>query len=112
MFLRLTSLHLRPLLNGSLSLTCPANGRLQGDNPVLTAAWTKIGCAFREKASLDPSSKEAQKAIERAKDLARFLRCNVVQGERVHPDGDTYKLRIHEHTELGDNDTIGNTCKR
>ncbi|RDA88878.1 hypothetical protein CP532_5421 [Ophiocordyceps camponoti-leonardi (nom. inval.)] len=84
----------------------------RGDDHVMTAARTKIGSAFRENASMDPSSKSAQEAIEKAKELARFLRSNVVQGRRQHPDDDTYALRIHEHTELGDNETIGTTCKR
>ncbi|RCI15999.1 hypothetical protein L249_1747 [Ophiocordyceps polyrhachis-furcata BCC 54312] len=92
-------------------ITFKANSRLQGDDHVFAAARIKIRHCFRLEASLEPSSQEAQKARDAAKEVARFLRSNIVQGRRKHPDDDTYALRIHEHTELGDNETIGNTCK-
>ncbi|GAA5830357.1 hypothetical protein JCM11251_001321 [Rhodosporidiobolus azoricus] len=42
--------------------------------------------------------------IKGAFEIAQFLKTNVVQG--VRNDQGNYSLRIHEHTERGDNDTI------
>ncbi|KAH6651663.1 hypothetical protein BKA67DRAFT_660454 [Truncatella angustata] len=75
----------------------------QGDEPILNAARAQIRGGFREHASLDPQSPEIDGHIKHAQDVATILRENVVQGKR---DGDKYKLRIHEHTERGDNDTV------
>ncbi|KAF3002128.1 hypothetical protein G7054_g178 [Neopestalotiopsis clavispora] len=75
----------------------------QGDQPILNAALTQIRTGFRENASLDPKSPEIDGHIKHAEDVATILRENVVQGRR---NGDKYKLRIHEHTERGDNDTV------
>ncbi|PHH78747.1 hypothetical protein CDD80_6298 [Ophiocordyceps camponoti-rufipedis] len=62
----------------------------RGDDRVLTAAKQQIQHAFRQSSSLEPSSQEAQKAIQHAKDVAQILRSNVVQGRREGPDKDTY----------------------
>ncbi|ETS84420.1 Mitochondrial zinc maintenance protein 1 [Pestalotiopsis fici W106-1] len=75
----------------------------QGDQPILNAARAQIRTGFRENASLDPKSPEIDGHIKHAEDVATILRENVVQGRR---SGDKYKLRIHEHTERGDNDTV------
>ncbi|KAK4218956.1 hypothetical protein QBC37DRAFT_410903 [Rhypophila decipiens] len=83
----------------------------EGDSRVLTAAREQIRTRFREKASLPASDPSIAPAIQQAEELAIFLKSNVVQGRR---EGDTYKLRIHEHTERGDNDSIklgGQTIK-
>ncbi|KAM7201936.1 hypothetical protein V8F20_004644 [Naviculisporaceae sp. PSN 640] len=83
----------------------------EGDSRVLNAARESIRNGFRENASLPPSDPAVAPAIQKAEELASFLKSNVVQGKR---EGDTYKLRIHEHTERGDNDSIklaGKTIK-
>ncbi|KAK3330691.1 hypothetical protein B0H66DRAFT_544617 [Apodospora peruviana] len=82
-----------------------------GDMRVLAAAREQIRNGFREKANLAASDPEVQPAIQKAEEMASFLKSNVVQGRK---EGDVYKLRIHEHTERGDNDTVklgGQTIK-
>ncbi|KAK9786767.1 putative Mitochondrial zinc maintenance protein 1, mitochondrial [Seiridium cardinale] len=75
----------------------------QGDEPILNAARSQIRTGFRDHASLDPKSPEINDHIKHAQDVATILRENVVQGKK---NGDKYKLRIHEYTERGDNDTV------
>jgi complex III assembly factor LYRM7 len=70
---------------------------------VLSAARQQIRQGFREKALLPASDPAVDPAIRHAEEVAHFLRSNLVQGKR---EGDMYKLRIHERTERGDNDTI------
>ncbi|EHK22780.1 uncharacterized protein TRIVIDRAFT_78785 [Trichoderma virens Gv29-8] len=79
----------------------------QGDVHVLTAAQNQIRQGFQENRALDSSS-GIQAAIRHAEDVATILRQNIVQGQKIESNGDehTYKLRIHEHTERGDNDSI------
>ncbi|KAK4459912.1 hypothetical protein QBC42DRAFT_112132 [Cladorrhinum samala] len=74
-----------------------------GDAPVLEAARQSIRNGFRDKASLPPSDPSIAPALQHADEVASFLRANVVQGKK---EGDVYRLRIHEHTERGDNDSI------
>ncbi|KAG5939253.1 hypothetical protein E4U53_007846 [Claviceps sorghi] len=78
----------------------------QGDAPVLAAAQDQIRKGFRRQASLAPGEPTTQDAIQHAQEVAQFLRANVVQGERVDGENSKYRLRIHEHTERGDNDSI------
>ncbi|KAI2627156.1 hypothetical protein GGS21DRAFT_255969 [Xylaria nigripes] len=81
----------------------------QGDGVTLKAARQSIRDGFRAKAAIEPTSPEFRVAVGHAEDVATILRQNVVQGKR---EGDTYKLRIHEEIERGDNDTVksaGNT---
>ncbi|KAG6013899.1 Mitochondrial zinc maintenance protein 1, mitochondrial [Claviceps lovelessii] len=78
----------------------------QGDAPVLAAAQEQIRTVFRQQASLSPSGPSTADAIQHAQDVAQFLRANVVQGKRIEGEKDMYRLRIHEHTERGDNDSI------
>ncbi|GAB7346740.1 hypothetical protein MBLNU459_g1849t1 [Dothideomycetes sp. NU459] len=52
-----------------------------------------------------PGSVEAEQGIEHALGAAQILRENVVQGARAS-ENEPYKLRIHEQTERGDNETI------
>ncbi|KAL7785610.1 hypothetical protein V8C37DRAFT_393582 [Trichoderma ceciliae] len=79
----------------------------QGDIHVLSAAQNQIRQTFQENRALDSSS-GIQTAIRHAEDVATILRENVVQGQKTGSNGDdhTYKLRIHEHTERGDNDSV------
>ncbi|KAB2577104.1 hypothetical protein BFW01_g2310 [Lasiodiplodia theobromae] len=76
----------------------------QGDASVLSAARMKARDDFDAQRSLDPDSEDAKKAVTHANDVAKFLRENVVQGQAN--DNGRYKLRIHEHTERGDNESI------
>jgi len=73
---------------------------------MLLAARQAARQGFDKDRHLPPHSEEAAKQIHYVQDVARVLRENVVQGRAVEGDPNTYKLRIHEHTELGDNDSI------
>ncbi|KAI0538410.1 hypothetical protein GGR58DRAFT_468277 [Xylaria digitata] len=75
----------------------------QGDGTMLTAARESIRQGFRANAALEPTSPEFPNAVKHAEEVATILRQNVVQGKK---EGDTYKLRIHEETERGDNESI------
>ncbi|EAS29700.1 uncharacterized protein CIMG_08446 [Coccidioides immitis RS] len=50
--------------------------------------------------------------IQNALEVAHILKTNIVQGEKVETTNekgetvDRYSLRIHEHIERGDNDTV------
>ncbi|KAI6086529.1 hypothetical protein F4821DRAFT_128751 [Hypoxylon rubiginosum] len=85
------------------SLLRAARVAFQGDERVFTAAKASIRENFRTNASLEPTNPELPVAIKHAEDVAAILRQNVVQGKK---DGEIYKLRIHEDTERGDNDTV------
>jgi len=75
-----------------------------GDIALLNAAKTQMRSGFEQNASLAPEDPATAAAIEHANGVAQILRRNVVQGKHV---GDNkYKLRIHEETERGDNDSI------
>ncbi|KAK8070716.1 hypothetical protein PG997_010919 [Apiospora hydei] len=101
--------------------------RCTGDQPILEAAHNQIRLGFRQHANLKPSDPKFADEIRHAEDVATILKQNVVQGKR---EGDTYsmlwlrsdavqdgwigrlltrdfpELRIHEHVERGDNDTV------
>lgn len=74
-----------------------------GDISIHQAARFQIREGFRHNASLSPSDSQIPALLNHAKDVATILKENVVQGKK---DGDAYKLRIHKHTERGDNDTV------
>ncbi|KAI9904464.1 hypothetical protein N3K66_000993 [Trichothecium roseum] len=76
-----------------------------GDAPVLLAAQNQIRNEFRQKAALEDAS-GIQEAVRHAEGVAQFLRENLVQGKKMDGDDAMYKLRIHEHTERGDNESI------
>ncbi|KAK4156793.1 hypothetical protein C8A00DRAFT_40808 [Chaetomidium leptoderma] len=75
----------------------------EGDARVLDGARQSIRQGFRDKASLPASDPSIQSSIQHAEEVASFLKANLVQGKR---EGSKYKLRIHEMTERGDNDSI------
>ncbi|ROV88449.1 hypothetical protein VSDG_09241 [Cytospora chrysosperma] len=75
-----------------------------GDERVLSAARDQIRTGFRDKASLSPSDPAVAPALQHAQEVAEFLKANLVQGRKEADD--RYKLRIHEYTERGDNDTV------
>ncbi|KJZ74323.1 hypothetical protein HIM_06329 [Hirsutella minnesotensis 3608] len=62
----------------------------QGDAPILAAAQGQIRDQFRQKSSLDSDSADAQAAIQHAQDVAKFLRENVVQGQKTEDKENTY----------------------
>jgi len=76
----------------------------EGDLPLLHAAQKQARDAFRQNASLPPNDPAVAAAIQHAEGVAQILKQNLVQGKHV---GDNkYKLRIHDDTERGDNDSI------
>ncbi|KAI1259060.1 mitochondrial zinc maintenance protein 1, mitochondrial [Xylariaceae sp. FL1019] len=86
------------------SLWRAARVAFKGDQRMLTAAQSSIRDGFRANAALEPSNPDFSTAIQHAQEVATILRQNVVQGAK-HGD-ETYKLRIHEDTERGDNDSV------
>ncbi|KAH7230421.1 uncharacterized protein BKA55DRAFT_598659 [Fusarium redolens] len=93
-----------PALNAYRHLMRAARIAFQGDAPILSAAQLQIRNEFRQKASINAS--DAPAAIKHAEDVAKVLRQNVVQGQRTEEGKDTFKLRIHEDIERGDNESI------
>lgn len=96
-----------------------------GDTHLLHAARSQARNGFDKYRSLEPSSKEATDGITHAEGVAEVLKHNIVQGRQVEGTeklstrhgmvaangrGLTPRseLRIHEHTERGDNDTVKN----
>jgi len=96
-----------------------------GDMHVLGAARAEARKNFDANRNLAAGSEEHAKSITHAHEVARFLRENVVQGQAT--EADKYRrgpagagelasswaaanlrpeLRIHEHTERGDNEDI------
>ncbi|KAL1607101.1 Mitochondrial zinc maintenance protein 1, mitochondrial [Nothophoma quercina] len=76
----------------------------QGDSHVLSNARVEVRRNFENNRHLQTGTEEYTKSIAQAEEVAKFLRENVVQGEAT--GGDNYKIRIHEHTERGDNEDI------
>ncbi|ESZ96345.1 hypothetical protein SBOR_3277 [Sclerotinia borealis F-4128] len=99
----------------------PVSNPLTEDIAILASARKQVRSTILTNRSLSLESPEYTAAIAHAESVAKFLTQNLVQGQKT--DGvETYKLRIHEHTERGDNDTIkmpdgkkvtidGKTCK-
>ncbi|OAL00228.1 mitochondrial zinc maintenance protein 1, mitochondrial [Phaeosphaeriaceae sp. SRC1lsM3a] len=77
----------------------------QGDINILSAARAEVRKNFESNRNLTAGSEELSKQIAHAEEVAKFLRENVVQGQAADTEGN-YKLRIHEHTERGDNEDI------
>ncbi|KAH8704490.1 mitochondrial zinc maintenance protein 1, mitochondrial [Phaeosphaeriaceae sp. PMI808] len=76
----------------------------KGDTPVLVAARAEARRNFDQNRSLVVGTEAHNAQMTHAGEVAKFLRENVVQG-RAAAEGN-YKLRIHEHTERGDNEDI------
>ncbi|KAF2262457.1 mitochondrial zinc maintenance protein 1, mitochondrial [Lojkania enalia] len=85
----------------------------QGDFNTLIAARYQARKNFEENRELPTGSEELSKQIIHAEEVAKFLRENLVQGQARDNEPGSYKLRIHEHTERGNNEDIkkgkGNT---
>ncbi|KAF2280219.1 mitochondrial zinc maintenance protein 1, mitochondrial [Westerdykella ornata] len=78
----------------------------QGDMKVLTAARLQARQNFEANRGIPAGSEEMAKQIAHAEEVAKFLRENVVQGQAVDEKGESFRLRIHEHTERGNNEDI------
>ncbi|KAH9998999.1 RF-1 domain-containing protein [Russula vinacea] len=80
-----------------------------GDPPILLAFRQKIRRDALEQYSV-ADEEVFKNNLKLGREIADFLRKNIVQAERLQmqPGEETYKIRITEHTELGDNDTIKN----
>ncbi|KAJ9649744.1 Mitochondrial zinc maintenance protein 1, mitochondrial [Coniosporium tulheliwenetii] len=99
----------------------------QGDSFRLMSARHAARDGFEQNRSLSPSSSDASNAVSHAEEVAKILRENVVQGQAMQEAGDEQyystegpytaswririadhgaELRIHEHTERGDNESI------
>ncbi|KAJ3845245.1 RF-1 domain-containing protein [Lentinula raphanica] len=77
-----------------------------GDAQVLTAFRAKMReDALALRSNTDPSAYEHY--ATHARDVAQFLRRNVVQATKI-PGDETWSIRITEDTELGDNDSVKN----
>ncbi|KAF2843440.1 hypothetical protein M501DRAFT_994367 [Patellaria atrata CBS 101060] len=83
----------------------------QGDNRMIMGARAEARNKFRENAKLKEFSKEAEEEIALAQAVATILKQNVVQG-KAKDGSNHYELRIHEHTERGDNETVKLAGKR
>lgn len=80
-----------------------------GDPPVLQAFRSKLrnDAVFAAEAAKDPETYERHNHLGR--EVAEFLRKNVVQAVKVSEQGDeTWKIRLTKDTELGDNESIKN----
>lgn len=78
----------------------------QGDLPTLIAARRAAREGFESKRNLSLDSTEASEGIQHAENVSKVLRENVVQGQAIEGKENSYKLRIHEYTERGDNETV------
>ncbi|TRM61824.1 RF-1 domain-containing protein [Schizophyllum amplum] len=74
-----------------------------GDAPVLQAFRAKMR-DDATKALAVPVPGAIEEHVKLTRDIALFLRRNIIQGSRNGED--TWKLRVTPHTELGDNDTV------
>ncbi|KAJ4488021.1 RF-1 domain-containing protein [Lentinula aciculospora] len=77
-----------------------------GDAPVLSAFRSKMKeDALAAKLEMDPFIFEQH--ATHARDIAQFLRRNVVQASKS-PEDETWSIRITKDTELGDNESVKN----
>ncbi|KAF9650921.1 hypothetical protein BDM02DRAFT_3140328 [Thelephora ganbajun] len=79
-----------------------------GDNEVLLAFRRKMRAdALQRKGQTDPKTYE--ESVKLGNEVATILRRNFVQARNIASDtGGRWKIRITEHTELGNNDSIKN----
>ncbi|KAI4721578.1 hypothetical protein E4T48_02196 [Aureobasidium sp. EXF-10727] len=78
----------------------------QGDHDTLHNSRKFARDSFDQNRGVKAGSIEAEKAVEHAQGVAQILRENVVQGATDKEESETYKLRIHDHTEKGDNESV------
>ncbi|KAF3901914.1 hypothetical protein ABW21_db0205661 [Orbilia brochopaga] len=81
----------------------------KGDSTLLAASHREIRTQFErsrnDAASADPSDK-----IKHAFEVATYLRQNVVQAVKTDRE-EVFRLRIHDETERGDNESIKTPLK-
>lgn len=77
----------------------------RGDDRTLTASRATARNEFLANAQLQPGGNEASLCVEKAQGVTKILRENVVQGTLKEGHKETYKLKIHEHTQKLDNET-------
>lgn len=122
-----------PLVFASWKIPYPNNIN-SGDATLLHAARSEARNHFRKNASLQANDPVLAAAVKHAEEVAQILRQNVVQGKKMEGEDDRYsmflrlvnrlslgklrrsscqtlicarvELRIHEHTERGDNDSV------
>ncbi|THX12788.1 hypothetical protein D6D13_03984 [Aureobasidium pullulans] len=78
----------------------------QGDQSTLYNSRRFARDSFNKNRGVKAGSIEAEKAVEHAQGVAQILRENVVQGATDKEESGAYKLRIHEQTEKGDNESV------
>ncbi|KAK7538790.1 mitochondrial zinc maintenance protein 1, mitochondrial [Phyllosticta citribraziliensis] len=76
----------------------------EGDVATMNAARFEARNNFEANRDLPQDSKVLEKSISKANEVSKFLKENLVQG-KVTDEG-KYQLKIHEHTERGDNESI------
>ncbi|KAK6341728.1 Mitochondrial zinc maintenance protein 1, mitochondrial [Orbilia brochopaga] len=84
----------------------------QGDSTLLAASHREIRTQFERSrdAAASPDDAPPSDKIKHAFEVATYLRRNVVQA--VKTDGDeVFRLRIHDETERGDNESIKTPLK-
>ncbi|KAG8530105.1 uncharacterized protein KY384_005587 [Bacidia gigantensis] len=79
-----------------------ARTAFQGDARVYSAAIKELHSKFSSNRHLSPEDPETSEKVAEAREVARLLRENIVQGES-HAGGKEFKLRFHSETERGDN---------
>lgn len=76
------------------------NSMRTGDIRLLNASREQIRTGFRN----PDESKSVEERLDHIEGVARFLRSNIVQGKKN--ESGKFRLNIHEHTELGDNESV------
>ncbi|KAF3196512.1 Mitochondrial zinc maintenance protein 1, mitochondrial [Orbilia oligospora] len=96
-------------LHAYRALLRAAQAAFQGDSKLLLASHREIRTQFER--NLDPSGMDNKdERVKHAFEVAKFLKQNVVQAEKV--DGqEKFRLRLHEETERGDNESIKTPLK-
>ncbi|KAK6518490.1 Mitochondrial zinc maintenance protein 1, mitochondrial [Arthrobotrys conoides] len=96
-------------LHAYRALLRAAQAAFQGDSKLLLASHREIRTQFERNlgsGSVDDNHEKVKHAFE----VAKFLKRNVVQAEKV--DGqEKFKLRLHDETERGDNESIKTPLK-
>ncbi|KAF3082428.1 Mitochondrial zinc maintenance protein 1, mitochondrial [Orbilia oligospora] len=96
-------------LHAYRALLRAAQAAFQGDSKLLLASHREIRTQFER--NLDPGGMDNKdEKVKHAFEVAKFLKQNVVQAEKV--DGqEKFRLRLHEETERGDNESIKTPLK-
>ncbi|KAK6347747.1 Mitochondrial zinc maintenance protein 1, mitochondrial [Orbilia javanica] len=86
-----------------------AQAAFQGDSKLLLASHREIRAQFERNLG-SASGDDKEEKVKHAFEVAKFLKQNVVQAEKV--DGqEQFKLRLRDETERGDNESIKTPLK-